>query len=193
MIDATEPLGPPAWLEIARQTEAAGFTMPSEPRTGAMLRALAASKPAGRLLEIGTGTGLATAWLLDGMDAEARLTSVDNDEAFQAIARRALGNDGRVEFVLGDGLSFLREQVPASFDLVFADAWPGKYEGLDLALDLLKPGGLFVGDDMAPQPNWPEGHQENVDGLVARLSGDARFATVSMNWASGLIIATRRG
>jgi predicted O-methyltransferase YrrM len=54
--------------------------MASEPKTGAFLAALAASKPGGRLLELGTGTGLGAAWLLAGMDAAARLDTVDADE-----------------------------------------------------------------------------------------------------------------
>jgi predicted O-methyltransferase YrrM len=51
------------------------FTMPSEPLTCSLLRVLAASKPAGNFLELGSGTGLSTAWILDGMDADARLTT----------------------------------------------------------------------------------------------------------------------
>jgi hypothetical protein len=46
---------------IRQDTEALGFTMMSEPRTGALLATLAASKPGGRMLELGTGTGLGTA------------------------------------------------------------------------------------------------------------------------------------
>ena len=91
-----------------------------------------------------------------------------------------------------DGLTFLGRQAKGSVDLVFADAWPGKYEGLDLALDLLKPGGLYIVDDMAPQTNWPEGHQSNVDRLVEQLRADTRFSTVTLNWASGILFATRR-
>ena len=53
--------------------------MASEPKTGALLAALAASKPGGRLLELGTGTGLGTAWLLSGMDADSHLDTVDTD------------------------------------------------------------------------------------------------------------------
>ena len=192
MIDRNEPEGPATWQSIRQKSEAAGFDMPSEPRTGSMLRFLASSKPGGRLLEIGTGTGLATAWLLDGMNPAATLVSVDTDPESQAIARDVLAHDHRVEFVLEDGLAFLRRQPSASFDLVFADAWPGKYEGLDLALDLLKPGGIYVGDDMAPQPNWPAGHQDNVDRLLRSLGEDDSLATVAMNWASGLVLATRR-
>lgn len=71
----------PAALEaIQRDTAELGFDMASEPKTGAFLAALAASKPGGRLLELGTGTGLGAAWLLAGMDAAARLDTVDADE-----------------------------------------------------------------------------------------------------------------
>ena len=52
----------PAPLEaIEEATTRMGFDMPSTRDTGALLRVLAAGKPAGRFLEIGTGTGLATA------------------------------------------------------------------------------------------------------------------------------------
>ena len=56
---------------VRKDTEELGFTMASEPKTGALLAVLAASKPGGQFLELGTGTGLGTAWLLSGMDADA--------------------------------------------------------------------------------------------------------------------------
>jgi predicted O-methyltransferase YrrM len=45
---------PTALPDIERETVALGFDMPSQRRTGAFLRTLAASKPAGRLLELGS-------------------------------------------------------------------------------------------------------------------------------------------
>jgi len=183
---------PDSWRKIAARTVALGFDMPSEADTGAMLRLLAASKPGGRLLELGTGTGLATACLAAGMDATATMVSVDNDAGLQAVAREALAEDPRVAFVVADGLDFIRAQAPASYDLIFADAWPGKYDGLDETLALLRPGGLYVVDDMLPQPNWPDNHQARVDDLTARLKSHPDLATVSLSWASGLIIAARR-
>jgi predicted O-methyltransferase YrrM len=137
------------------------------------LKALAASKPHGRLLELGTGTGLATACLLAGMDSASRLVSVDIDARVQAIARELLGADSRVSFELADGREFIRSQPHRSLDLLFADAWAGKYEGLDDALALLRPGGFFIGDDMLPQANWPDNHQERAEGLVTYL-GDCK-------------------
>jgi predicted O-methyltransferase YrrM len=166
--------------------------MASEPRTGALLRSLAASKPAGHLLELGTGTGIATAWLLAGMDRNSTLITVDTDPQAQAVARKCLGSDPRLTFVTEDGASFLRRQPPASFDLVFADAMPGKYEALDEALAVVKPGGFYIIDDMLPQPNWPEGHAAKVPVLLDRLASDDRFVIAPMSWASGLVVAVRR-
>jgi predicted O-methyltransferase YrrM len=183
---------PPAWRAIEARTRALGFGMGSDERTGALLATLAATKPGGRLLELGSGTGLATAWLLAGMDEDARLTSVDVDERVQTVAREALGGDPRVTFVLADGLEVLRKAAPGSFDLIFADAIPGKYDGLDLALGRLALGGLYVGDDMRPQPNWPDGHQSRVDGLLDILHADARLQTVTLAWGSGFVVAARR-
>jgi predicted O-methyltransferase YrrM len=183
---------PPGLPQILERTRALNFSMASEPRTGALLRSLAASKPSGRLLELGTGTGIATAWLLSGMDGSSTLTSVDTDPEVQAVARECLGSDPRLTLITEDGASFLQRQPPESFDLVFADAMPGKYEALDSALAVVKPGGFYIIDDMLPQSNWPEGHAEKVPVLLDRLAADNRFAVAPMSWASGVVVAVRQ-
>ena len=48
---------PDAVVGILGDTEAMGFNMVSEPKVGSLLAVLAAAKPGGRLLELGTGTG----------------------------------------------------------------------------------------------------------------------------------------
>src|SRR5262245_38022748 len=118
----------PAALDaILNDTDALGFTMASEPKVGALLAAVAASKPGGRFLELGTGTGHGTAWLLSGMDSKSRLQTVDSDPNVVAIARRHLGDDRRVTFHVMDGAEFLQQAPRAEFDFIYADAWPGKF------------------------------------------------------------------
>src|SRR5262245_21421174 len=124
---------PTALEAILRETAELGFSMASELQTGSLLRTLAASKPAGIFLELGTGTGVATAWLLDGMDKAARLESVENDPTVIAIARKYLGSDRRVTFHLDDAAAFIERQTPGSYDFVFANAWPGKFSHLERA------------------------------------------------------------
>src|SRR5688500_15224638 len=103
-MDDIANLGEPEALPaIWSDTRASGFAMPSEPLTCSLLRTLAASKASARFLELGSGTGLSTAWLLDGMDAGSHLTTVDNDEALLSILRRHLGMDPRLSVVCADG------------------------------------------------------------------------------------------
>ena len=182
----------PAALEhIYREAEAIGFTLSSEPKTGALLRALAASKPRGRFLELGTGAGAGASWLLAGMDADSTLLSVDHDSRVQDIARRHLGSDARVMFQCEDGAVFL-ERPGESFDLIYADAWPGKFTHLDQALSRVAEGGIYFVDDLLPQPSWPEGHAAKVPPLVATLERVPGFVAAHIAWASGLMLLVRR-
>ena len=173
------------------RTAAIGFGMASESRTGALLRTLAASKPGGHLLELGTGTGIATCWLLDGMDSAAQLVTVDLDASVQSVASEVLSDDARLTLVTEDAIAFLRRQGRSSFDLVFADAFPGKYEGLSEALRVVKPGGFYIIDDMLPQPNWPAGHAAKVPELITQLFARPDFRVTPVAWASGIVIAVK--
>jgi predicted O-methyltransferase YrrM len=176
---------------ILADTEALGFGMASEPKVGALLAVLAASKPGGRLLELGTGTGHGTAWLLSGMDGGAILDTVDNDARVVAVARRHLGADPRVRFHVEDGAAFLGRSHGGGFDLIYADAWPGKFSHLDEALGLLRAGGIYAIDDLLPQSNWPEGHAPKVPLLVDDVERRPGFVTVKLAWGSGLMLVVR--
>lgn len=181
---------PEAYNAIQADTRAMGFGMISEPLTGSLLKTLAATKPNASFLELGTGTGASAAWLLDGMDRNSRFVSVENDEAALAVARKHLGHDLRVTFVLEDAGLFL-ERREGQVDFIFADTWPGKYTHLDEALRLLKPGGLYVIDDMLPQENWPEDHPPKVEGLIRTLDEDPSLYVTKLSWTSGVIIVTK--
>lgn len=186
---------PATFYRILSETTAAGFSMASEPLTGSLLKTLAASKRSGHFLELGTGTGLATAWLIDGMDVESKLTTVDSDARVATIAQKHLGQDQRVSFCIEDAGDVIRRFIKQKqrFDLIFADAWLGKYTLLDETLSLLRPGGFYVIDDMLPQANWIEGHESNVKVLIEALESRQDLALTKFAWASGIIIATQNG
>lgn len=184
---------PTALAEIEAETKSLGFDMASGRRTGALLAQLAASKPGGRALELGTGTGLSAAWILDGLDANGSLLSIDTDADLQAVARRALGDDRRLELDCSDAAERLHElrAQGSRFDLIFADAWPGKFELLEETLELLGPGGFYVIDDLLPQLNWPEGHAPKVPLLIERIEGLSGFRCLRLAWCTGLLIVVR--
>jgi predicted O-methyltransferase YrrM len=181
---------PPQYERILARSREVAFAMNSDVLTGSLLRTLAASKPGSAMLELGTGCGLGASWILEGMDASSSLTSVDTDPRFQSIAAEELGADRRLTLVQ-DGGEFL-DTCDQQFDLIYADAWPGKYSHLEKALALLNRGGIYVGDDMLPQSNWPEGHGAKAEALLARFDHLDGFAVTKLSWSTGLIVAVRR-
>ncbi len=188
----TQSATPRQYERILARSQQLKFSMNSDVPTGTLLRTLATAKPGGSFLELGTGCGLGACWLLDGMSADAALVSVDTDPAAQAVARDELGDDVRLTLVLGDGGDYLeRREMP--FDLIYADAWPGKYTHFERALALLRPGGIYVIDDMLPQPNWPSDHGPRVEGLLASIDTLEGFAVTRLAWSTGVVLCAKRG
>jgi predicted O-methyltransferase YrrM len=183
---------PKQYRAIQEETEASGFSMASDILTCSLLRTLAASKPSGKLLELGTGTGLGTSWILDGMDKNATLTSIDNDPKFIGIADKFLGNDERLDLVTMDGEAWVRANSHQRYDYIFADTWHGKYLLLDEVLAMLNKGALYIIDDMIPQPNWPEGHHEKVANLLTYLDDRKDLLLTRQLWATGIVVAVKK-
>lgn len=185
------PTYPKPYVPIQTSTTESGFTMASDVLTCGLLRTLAASKPAGKFLELGTGTGLSTSWILDGMDHKSTLTSIDNDGSFLAIANQFLGSDHRLTLIEVDGEKWITENKNQKYDYIFADTWHGKYLLLEDALAMLNKGGLYIIDDMLPQENWPDGHEEKANQLVKVLEKRNDLFLTKQDWATGIIIATK--
>lgn len=191
MTEDFSPL-PTSYRAIQQATIDRGFTMASDLATGSFLKTLAGSKPKGKFLELGTGTGLSTSWILDGMDKESSLVSIDFDDQFLSIAREFLGKDPRLELELIDGEKWVESNAEQRFDYIFADTWHGKYLLLDEVLEMLKVGGLYIVDDMLPQANWPDGHAEKAERFVEKLESLPFLQLTKLNWSTGIIIATRK-
>jgi predicted O-methyltransferase YrrM len=190
MIDTNIEL-PETYKSILEESKRINFSMPSDLQTGSLLRTLISSKPNGKFLELGTGTGLSLAWIVEGMDNDSQVVSIDTEEKYLTIARRFFDSDSRVSIVCMDGAVWIGQNKNAQFDLVFADAWPGKYSMLEETLALLKVGGLYIVDDMLPQPNWPEGHAEKAANLIRYFDSLDYIRLTKLNWSTGVIIITK--
>lgn len=183
---------PKVYAKIQEKSTELGFTMPSDIYIGTLLKTLIASKPSSSILELGTGMGLSLAWMIDGLDDASKLITVDNDPALSKIADDFFGTDARVEIVCADGSEWINNNLDQRFDLVFADAWPGKYSEIEEILSMIKLGGFYVIDDMTTQENWPDGHQDHVDRLVGYLEGREDFTLTKMDWSTGVMIMTKK-
>ena len=175
----------------ARATES-GFTLSCEPAVGRLLATLAAAvPPGGAILEMGTGVGAGTAWIVHGLGArtDVRVTTVDLDAATAAIARRGTWPPF-VMLRVADILAVLDEL--GSFDLIFADAQGGKWQGLERTIAALRPGGLLLVDDMTPSSWLDDAHRGHTARVRATLLEHPELQSVELACGSGMILATRR-
>jgi hypothetical protein len=57
---------------------------------------------------------------------------------------------------------------------------------------MINKGGLYIIDDMLPQPNWPEGHAEKALQLISDLENRADLFLTKQVWATGIIVAVKK-
>ena len=124
---------------VARETaELPRAEMATTPDEAALLTLLARLVGARRALELGTFTGNGAISIARGLADDGRLTCLELDEEYAAMARRNLEEAGvvdRVEIIVGPALRSLHA-MPAepTFDYVFLDAdkpgYPDYYEEL---------------------------------------------------------------
>jgi predicted O-methyltransferase YrrM len=189
---AAEAAVPPLVAAATARARGAGFGMSCDPAVGRLLAVLAAHLREGaRVLELGTGTGVGTAWLVAGLlpRSDARVTTVEQDPATAAAA--AAGDwPSFVDLRRGDALQVLAEG--GEFDLIFADAPGGKWAGLDRSVAALRPHGLLVVDDMTPRPDWTDGHRTAQDRVRRALLSAPGLTSAELAVGSGVILSARR-
>jgi caffeoyl-CoA O-methyltransferase len=186
---------------VARETsQMPRAVMATTPDEAALLTMLARLVGARRALELGTFTGYGAISIARGLADGGRLTCLELDAEYAAIARRNLEDAGvadRVELVVGPALESLRA-MPAepTFDYVFLDAdktgYPDYYEEL---VPRLLPGGLLLIDNVLLRGGVtdPQDEQERImDALNDRVTADERVDSVMVLVADGLTLARRR-
>lgn len=169
-----------------------GFRLSSEPRTGALLRALAASKPGGRILEVGIGMGVGAGWLLAGMDQRARLTGLEIHPEVARLCAELLADDPRAEVINTNATAWLEEYTGPPFDLVFVDTTELKFRRRDILLAHMADGALLVADDLLPNDTWTAEHPARVELFRRDILAEPKLVTTLCDWASGLVVAAYR-
>ena len=124
-----------------------------------------------------------------GKRSDVELISIELDPKPQALAAGAEW-PRYVRLIQGDVLQKFGEL--GSFNLIFADAQGGKWEGLDRTIAALRPRGVLVVDDMIQQDWWNDEHRRNKDRVRDTLLSHPDLAAAELAEASGMILATKR-
>ncbi|GAC1441700.1 MAG: O-methyltransferase [Mycobacteriales bacterium] len=188
-------------LTAARSRAAEVGVSAVDPATGAVLRLLAASVGARAAVELGTGAGVSTLWLLRGLAPDGVLTSVDADGEHQRLAKASLSDagvtSGRVRLIQGRALEVLPRLSEAAYDLVFCDAARSENaDYLQAAITLLRPGGLVVfagalGGGRVAQTTARDSETVGLRELAKTVRDDERLTAAMIPVGTGLLAAVR--
>ena len=174
------------------RARAAGFELSCQPEIGALLAALSVAVPEhGRVLELGTGAGVALAWIADGLGgrADVEVVSVEIEPQVAALLRQERWPE-RFRLVLGDGAEEVRQR--GRFDLIFADAPGGKLVGLEDTVDALQSGGVLLVDDMDPALHENDGLKQSLARVRGTLLEHPLLLSAELAFSSGALISVRR-
>ena len=121
------------------------------PQVGRLLGMLARFAGARQVLELGSGYGYSALWFARSFADGGMVTCTDLSEENKDLAMsyfNAAGLTASISFTVGDALSFART-LAGPFDIVFNDIDKEQYpNSIEVALRLLRPGGLFITDNV---------------------------------------------
>ena len=143
-------LGDPVLRELERAGKEQQLPL-IDAEVGALLRLLATTVGAARILEIGTAIGYSGIWLAGALPSHGMLLTMEVKPERAQVARDNFTRAGlaeRVSVIVGDAQRMLAK-VSGPFDLIFQDGDKPQYlTQLDRLIELLRPGGLLITDNV---------------------------------------------
>jgi predicted O-methyltransferase YrrM len=176
--------------------------VPVPPGAGAVLRLLAAALPARAVVEIGTGAGVSSLYLLSGMPEDGVLTTIDVEVENQRAAREAFAEAGvrgnRTRVISGRALDVLPRLTDSAYDLVLVDGDKSEYGAyLEQAIRLLRRGGVVAVNsalwhNRVADPAQRDAVTTVIRELGKRVRNDDRLLPALLPSGEGLLLAIVR-
>jgi predicted O-methyltransferase YrrM len=166
---------------------------------GKLLGILTRASGARRVLELGSGFGYSAWWFARSLPPGGRVVCTDYSDENRKLALGFLARAGlaeRIEFLVGDALQAARA-LAGGFDIVFNDIDKRSYpESVPVALSLLRPGGLFITDNVLWSGKVAESWPMDPSTLAIRLfnellHGNGQLESVILPVHDGLAVAVK--
>ena len=169
------------------------------PLVGRFLYQIAIVAKARKILELGSGFGYSACWFSRAIGKRGHITLTDSDENNRRRAMKYFeqaGLESRFTFILDDALK-AAARLKGPYDIILNDIDKDEYPlTIDVAARLLRPGGLFITDNIIWHGRVMDSaagdrHTRGVRKFTRRLYADRRFFTTIMPVRDGLAVAVK--
>lgn len=155
-----------------------------------------------RILEIGTYTGYSALCLVEGLQPEGILHTIDKNKALEETVKdyfKRAGVAHKIKYHIGQAADII-PQLDEVFDLVFIDADKKNYSRYyDLVFDRIRPNGFIIADNVfwggkvltvADQPT--DKRTQAIIDFNIQVHRDPRVANVLLPIRDGLMILRKK-
>lgn len=166
-------------------------TRDTTPGSGAFLRYLAATLKAQSVVEVGTGSGVGSLWLFDGMLESGTLTSIDDEMEHSQIAKLAFSEadipQARYRLITNTVIDVISKLTDRAYDLIVLRHDP---EDLSFVIGeahrILRSGGSLVIDNYYGGGKVIDPAQRDPKSVALRDAGKI-IKNDTEHWVSSLI------
>jgi predicted O-methyltransferase YrrM len=149
--------------------------IPVLPGAGRVLQLVTTMVGATSVVEIGTGAGISTVYLLRGMGAKGSVTTIDREPDHHKAAKATIAAAGfapeRARMITGRALDVLPRLTDGGYDMALIDARKAEYpQYLEHAMRLVRSGGLILVDNALWHGKVPDPAQRDEETTAVRVT-----------------------
>ena len=161
---------------LARERGIELGVLDTTPGAGAFLRYVASLISAQSVVEVGTGSGVGTLWLLKGVIDSGVITTIDPEVQHIQVAKQVLNDadipPNRYRLITSDCLEVMRKLADRAYDLVVFRGNPEDiFDVIDESHRVLRTGGILAIDHFFGGGKVPDPAQRDPKTVALRDAG----------------------
>ncbi len=183
---------PPLVKRAVNLAEQMGFDCYCSQEAGRLLQLLTSQLQSGVIGEVGTGCGVAAAWIVSALSPGTSFFTVEEDSVGAAAASALFTHMLNVRVIQGDWRDFLCNW---RFGLLYAGSNSARADEPELFIGSLRPGGMIVIDGLTPLNRVPLEMRSDPDPLRDFWLNDPRLLSLELmiSESEAVILATLLG